>query len=64
MKAVLYNDIKLAKDTAFPLVFFIGAILALSFVVRGKFSEQFFLQWAFIMIFTLRTQIALSLIHI
>ncbi len=58
MKAVLYNDIKLAKDTAFPLVFFIGAILALSFVVRGKFSEQFFLQWAFIMIFTLRTQIA------
>ncbi|EFR32263.1 conserved hypothetical protein [Peptoniphilus harei ACS-146-V-Sch2b] len=42
MKAVLYNDIKLAKDTAFPLVFFIGAILALSFVVRGKFSEQFF----------------------
>ena len=57
MKAVLYNDIKLAKNTAFPFVFFIGAILALSFVVRGKFSEQFFLQWAFIMVFSLRSQV-------
>ena len=55
MKAVLYNDIKLAKDTAFPLVIVIGAILALSFVVRGKFSEQFFMQWAFIMVFSLRS---------
>ena len=60
MKVVLYNDIKLAKDTAFPLVFFIGAILALSFVVRGKFSEQFFLQWAFIMVFSLRSQVVFS----
>ncbi len=58
MKAVLYNDFKLVKNIALPLVIVIGAILALSFVVRGKFSEQFFLQWAFIMIFTLRTQIA------
>lgn len=57
MKAVLYNDIKLAKNTALPLVFFIGAILALSFVVRGKFSEQFFMQWAFIMVFSLRSQV-------
>ena len=57
MKAVLYNDIKLAKDTAFPLVIVIGAILALSFVVRGKFSEQFFMQWAFIMVFSLRSQV-------
>ncbi|WP_411355660.1 ABC-2 transporter permease [Peptoniphilus harei] len=57
MKAVLYNDIKLAKNTALPLVFFVGTILALSFVVRGKFSEQFFLQWAFIMVFSLRSQV-------
>ncbi len=57
MKAVLYNDFKLVKNTALPLVIVIGAILALSFVVRGKFSEQFFLQWAFIMVFTLRSQI-------
>ena len=57
MKAVLYNDIKLAKDTAFPLVIVIGAITALSFVVRGKFSEQFFMQWAFIMVFSLRSQV-------
>ena len=60
MKAVLYNDIKLAKDTAFPLVIVIGAILALSFVVRGKFSEQFFMQWAFIMVFSLRSQVVFS----
>ena len=60
MKAVLYNDIKLAKNTALPLVFFIGAILALSFVVRGKFSEQFFMQWAFIMVFSLRSQVVFS----
>lgn len=57
MKAVLYNDIKLAKNIALPLVIVIGAILALSFVVRGKFSEQFFLQWAFIMVFSLRAQV-------
>lgn len=58
MKAVLYNDIKLAKDTAFPLVIVIGAILALSLVITGEKSEQFFIQWAFIMIFTLRAQVA------
>ena len=57
MKAVLYNDFKLVKKIAFPLVIVIGAILALSFVVRGKFSEQFFLQWAFIMVFSLRSQV-------
>ena len=57
MKAVLYNDIKLAKNTALPIVFFIGAITALSFVVSGKFPKQLFLQWAFIMVFTLRSQV-------
>lgn len=57
MKAVLYNDFKLVRNTALPLVIVIGAILALSFVVRGKFSEQFFLQWAFIMVFSLRSQV-------
>lgn len=57
MKAVLYNDFKLVRNIALPLVIVIGAILALSFVVRGKFSEQFFLQWAFIMVFSLRSQV-------
>ena len=57
MKAVLYNDFKLVRNTALPLVIVIGAILALSFVVRGKFSEQFFMQWAFIMVFSLRSQV-------
>ena len=57
MKAVLYNDFKLVKKLALPLVIVIGAILALSFVVRGKFSEQFILQWAFIMVFSLRSQV-------
>lgn len=57
MKAVLYNDIKLVRNIALPFVFFIGAITALSFVVSGKFSEQLFMQWAFIMVFTLRSQV-------
>lgn len=57
MKAVLYNDFKLVRNIALPLVIVIGAILALSFVVRGKFSEQFFMQWAFIMVFSLRSQV-------
>lgn len=57
MKAVLYNDFKFIKKLALPFVFFIGAILLLSFVITGKNSEQFFIQWAFIMIFTLRTQV-------
>lgn len=57
MKAVLYNDFKLVRNIALPIVFFIGAITALSFVVSGKFSEQLFLQWAFIMVFTLRSQV-------
>ncbi len=52
MKAVLYNDFKLVRNTALPLVIVIGAILALSFVVRGKFSEQFFcngpLSWSLV----------------
>lgn len=60
MKAVLYNDFKLVRNTALPLVIVIGAILALSFVVRGKFSEQFFMQWAFIMVFSLRSQVVFS----
>lgn len=57
MKAVLYNDFKFIKKLALPFVFFIGAILLLSFVITGKNSEQFFMQWTFIMIFTLRTQV-------
>lgn len=57
MKAVLYNDFKFIKKLALPFVFFIGAILLLSFVITGKNSEQFFMQWIFIMIFTLRTQV-------
>lgn len=58
MKAVLYNDFKLVRNTALPLVIVIGAILALSVVITGEKSEQFFIQWAFIMIFTLRAQVA------
>lgn len=57
MKAVLYNDFKFIKKLALPFVFFIGVILLLSFVITGKNSEQFFMQWIFIMIFTLRTQV-------
>ena len=58
MKAVLYNDFKLVRNTALPLVIVIGAILAFSVVITGEKSEQFFIQWAFIMIFTLRAQVA------
>lgn len=57
MKAVLYNDFKVVKKLALPFVIFIGVILLLSFVITGKNSEQFFMQWIFIMIFTLRTQV-------
>lgn len=57
MKAVLYNDFKVVKKLALPFVIFIGAILLLSVVITGEKSEQFFMQWAFIMIFTLRTQV-------
>lgn len=57
MKAVLYNDFKLVKKLALPLVIVIGAILALSVVITGEKSEQFFLQWAFIMVFSLRSQV-------
>ena len=60
MKAVLYNDFKLVKKLALPFVIFIGAILALSVVITGEKSEQFFIQWAFIMIFTLRIQVVFS----
>ncbi|WP_019137958.1 hypothetical protein [Peptoniphilus timonensis] len=57
MKAVLYNDFKFIKKLALPFVIFIGAILLLSVVITGEKSEQFFIQWIFIMIFTLRTQV-------
>ena len=57
MKAVLYNDFKQAKKLALPILIFIVSILALNFVITGKNSHQFFIQWAFIMIFTLRTQV-------
>lgn len=57
MRAVLYNDFKLVRIIALPLVIVIGAILALSLVITGEKSEQFFLQWAFIMVFTLRSQV-------
>lgn len=60
MKAVLYNDFKLVKKLALPFVIFIGAILALNVVITGEKSEQFFIQWAFIMIFTLRIQVVFS----
>ena len=58
MKAVLYNDFKQAKKLALPILIFIGSILALNFVITGKNSHQFFIQWAFIMVFALRAQIA------
>ena len=57
MKAVLYNDFKLVRNIALPMVIVIGAILALSVVITGEKSEQFFIQWAFIMVFTLRSQV-------
>lgn len=58
MKAVLYNDFKQAKKLALPILIFIVSILALNFVITGKNSHQFFIQWAFIMVFALRAQIA------
>ena len=57
MKAVLYNDFKLVRNIVLPMVIVIGAILALSVVITGEKSEQFFIQWAFIMVFTLRSQV-------
>lgn len=57
MKAVLYNDFKVIKNIAFPILIFIGSIIALNFVITGKDSHQFFIQWAFIMVFTLRAQV-------
>ena len=58
MKAVLYNDFKQAKKLALPILIFIVSILAFNFVITGKNSQQFFIQWAFIMVFALRAQIA------
>ena len=58
MKAVLYNDFKQAKKLALPILIFIVSILALNFVLTGKNSHQFFIQWAFIMVFALRAQVA------
>lgn len=58
MKTVLYNDFKQAKKLALPILIFIVSILALNFVITGKNSHQFFIQWAFIMVFALRAQIA------
>ena len=57
MKAVLYNDFKLVKKIAIPFTIFIGVILAISLFTTGEISNRIFVQWAFTMIFIMRTQI-------
>lgn len=57
MKAVLYNDFKLVKKIVIPFTIFIGVILAISLFTTGEISNRIFVQWAFTMIFIMRTQI-------
>ena len=56
MKAVLYNDFKLVKNIALPIVIFITSILLIGFMITGEVFSGFFSQWAIIMIFIIRAQ--------
>ncbi|NMW85182.1 hypothetical protein HKO22_05420 [Peptoniphilus sp. AGMB00490] len=57
MKTVLYNDFKVIKKIALPMTIFVGAIQAIGFFFTGEVFNRFFIQWAFTMIFIMRTQI-------
>lgn len=56
MKAVLYNDFKIVKKLALPIVIFITAILFIGFLITGQVFSKFFSQWTLTMIFIIRTQ--------
>lgn len=56
MKAVIYNDFKVLKKIALPMLIFVGAILAIGLSFTGEFFNRFFIQWSFTIIYTLRAQ--------
>lgn len=56
MKAVLYNDFKLVKKLALPIVIFITSILFIGFLITGQVFSRFFSQWTLTMIFIIRAQ--------
>lgn len=56
MKAVLYNDFKLVKKLALPIVIFITSILFIGFLITGQAFNIFFSQWTLTMIFIIRAQ--------
>lgn len=56
MKAVLYNDFKVVKNIALPIVIFITSILFIGFLITGQVFSRFFSQWTLTMIFIIRTQ--------
>lgn len=56
MKAVIYNDFKVLKKIALPMLIFVGAILAIGLSFTGEFFNRFFIQWSCTIIYTLRAQ--------
>ena len=56
MKAVLYNDFKVVKNIALPIVIFITSILFIGFLITGQVFSRFFSQWTLTMIFIIRAQ--------
>ena len=56
MKAVLYNDFKVVKNIALPIVIFITSILFIGFLITGQVFSKFFSQWTLTMIFIIRAQ--------
>ena len=56
MKAVLYNDFKLVKKLALPIVIFITSILFIGFLITGQAFNKFFSQWILTIIFIIRAQ--------
>lgn len=56
MKAVLYNDFKIVKKLALPIVIFITSILFIGFLITGQAFSRFFSQWTLTMIFIIRAQ--------
>lgn len=58
MKAVLYNDFKLVKNIALPIVIFITSIFFIGFLITGQVFSRFFSQWTLTMIFIIRAQSA------
>ena len=56
MKAVLYNDFKVVKNIALPIVIFITSILFIGFLITGQVFSRFFSQWTLTMIFIMRAQ--------